>query len=219
MRQELARVEAEVALCRRCFGSEPRCPARFERPPGRGRVLVVGERPPRATLEAEARLGLSGADGTTRFLARLLAEAAIPPGEVMMGAAILCAPRDRELERIVPVPQRIRECSAHVRELVRAVQPRLILPLGAAALRALRAAFPEHTPLARVRFPSGVGRTVVAGGVFFHPLYHPSSRARHARPEREQLRDWRRVGALWAWIASGEAGPVPAEISGSGIGS
>lgn len=208
MRQELARVEADVALCRRCFGAEPRCPARFARPPGRGRVLVLGERPPRAGLESETRLGLSGSDGTTRFLARLVEAAGIPRGEVVVGAAILCAPRERELDRLVPVPARIRECSAHVRELVRACQPRLILPLGAAALRSVRAAFPEQAALARLRFPSAVGRTAVAGAVFFHPLYHPSARARVARPEEEQLRDWKRVGELWAWIAAGEAGPA-----------
>jgi uracil-DNA glycosylase family 4 len=213
VRQELARVEAEVALCRRCFGNEPRCPARLERPPGRARVLVLGERPPRATLEAEQRLGLSGTDATTRFLARLVKAAGIPRGEVILGAAMLCAPRDREVERLVPVPVRIRECAGHVRELVRAVQPRMIVPLGAAALRSLRAAFPEQAPLVRLRFPSAVGRTVVAGAVFFHPLYHPSGRARLARPEAEQLRDWKRVGALWEWIAGGETGPAP----GSGV--
>ena len=173
---------------------------------------MIGERPSRAALEAEARLGLSGTDASSRFLARLVKEAEIPRGEVILGAAMLCAPRDRELERLVPVPVRIRECAGHVRELVRAVQPRLIIPLGAAALRSVRTAFPEQAPLARMRFPSAVGRTVVAGAVFFHALYHPSGRARLARPEAEQLRDWRRVGELWAWIAAGEAGPAPADL-------
>jgi len=209
VRQQLARVEAEVALCRRCFGNEPRCPVRLERPPGRARVLVLGERPPRATLDAEGRLGLSATDATTRFLAELVKAAGIPRGEVILGAATLCAPRDREVERLVPLPVRIRECSGHVRELARAVQPRLIVPLGAAALRSVRAAFPEQAPLARLRFPSAVGRTVVAGAVFFHPLYHPSGRARLARPPDQQHRDWHRVGMLWEWIASGEAGPAP----------
>jgi uracil-DNA glycosylase family 4 len=179
-------------------------------------VLVLGERPPRAVLEQERRLGLSAPDATTRFLAELVNAAGIPRGEVILGAALLCAARDRDVDRLVPLTVKIRECSGHVRELVRAVQPRLVVPLGAAALRSLKAAFPEQAPLARLRFPSAVGRTAVAGAVFFHPLYHPSGRARLARPPEQQVRDWKRVGTLWEWIASGETGRAPGDSPSGG---
>lgn len=198
-------METDVALCRRCFGSEPRWTARLERPQGRGRVLVLGERPPAVVLEDGTRLGLGSGDPTSRFLRALVAEAAIPPGEVVVGAAVLCRPRSRELEAAVPSSLCLRRCAVHVRELVRAVGPRLIVPLGASALRSVRSAFPERRELAGMRFPRSVGRTNVAMATFFHPLYHVSARARRTRSAERQREDWRALGKLWSWIAAGES--------------
>jgi uracil-DNA glycosylase family 4 len=209
VRQEVARVEAEVALCVRCYGSEPRWPVRFERPEGRGRVLLLGERPPREMLAAEERLGLDCRGATTRFLRGLVRESGIPEAEVFVGAALLCRPRLQTLEAAVPRRVCLFECSAHVRELIRAVRPRLVVPLGAAALHSVTLAFPEERALAGLRFPDSVGRTVAAGGAYIHPLYHASARARVTRPEREQTADWRALGRLWSWIAAGEEGPAP----------
>ena len=209
MRQEVARVESEIALCVRCYGAEPRWPARLERPEGRGRVLVLCERPPREMLAAEERLGLESRDASTRFLRVLVRESRIPEGELFVGAAILCRPQSLALEAAVPRRVCLFECSVHVRELVRAAQPRLVVPLGAAALRSITLAFPEQRPLAQLRFPDAVGRTVVAGATYFHPLYHFSARARVTRPEAAQMEDWRRLGRLWEWIAAGEGGLRP----------
>jgi uracil-DNA glycosylase len=209
VRQEVARVEAEIALCVRCYGAEPRWPVRLERPQGRGRVLLLGERPPREMLAAEERLGLDGRDATTRYLRGLLSESGIPEGEVFVAAALLCRPRSLALEAAIPRRVCLFECSAHVRELVRAAQPRLVVPLGAAALHSVTLAFPEERALAAMRFPDSVGRTVAAGGAYFHPLYHVSARARVTRPEAEQAADWRTLGRLWTWIAAGEEGAPP----------
>jgi uracil-DNA glycosylase family 4 len=207
VRQEVARVEAEIALCVRCYGAEPRWPVRLERPAGRGRVLILGERPPRETLVAEERLGLSGRDASTRMLRELVREAGIPESELFVGAALLCRPQSRALEAAVPRRVCLFECSAHVRELVRAAQPRLVVPLGAAAVRSVALAFPEQRPLAELRFPGSVGQTVVAGATYFHPLYHVSARARVTRPEAVQRQDWRALGRLWEWIAASDGDP------------
>jgi uracil-DNA glycosylase len=209
MRRELARLESEIALCERCYGSETRLPARFCRPRHPRRVLLLAERPPREILSSGTRLGPDNEDRATVFLRALLAEAGIPLDAVVVGAASLCRPVSREVEAVVPPSVCVRECAPWVRDLVAAIEPRLIVTLGGRALRGLRWAFRDRPEIRALRFPEDVGATVRAGGTWVHPLYHTTVRARVRRPEREQRLDWRAVGRLWQWIEGGERGSRP----------
>ncbi len=209
MRAELARLESEIALCERCYGPEPRLPARFGRPRRRGRVLVLGERPTRDALASDQRLGLGHEDAGTLFLRSLLKDAGIPRDEVAIGAANLCRPVSPAIEAAVPTSVCTKECSVWLRQLVEAIEPRLIVTLGGRALGALRWAFRDSEDIRGLRFPQDIGRTVCAGGTYVHPLYHTTIRARVTRPEPDQRLDWRALGRLWQWIENGERGSKP----------
>ena len=200
MRQELCGLEADVALCERCFGPERRMPVRYERPPCSARVLLLGERPPRSVLQAEQRLGLATEDPGTRFLRERLRDAGIPEDIVVLGAAVMCRPASRRLESAVGAGVCVKECAVHVRELVRLVTPRLVIPLGKAALRSLRWAFPEEAELDALRFPESVGSTLRLTRFHVHPLYHVTPRARLRRPEAQQRRDWESLGRSWSTL-------------------
>lgn len=204
MRQELAGLESAVALCERCFGPERRLTVRYARPPLPARVLVLGERPPRAVLAAEERLGPDTEDPGTRFLAERLRDAGIPAEVVLLGAAVMCRPASRRLEAAVGPGTCLRECAGHVRELIRLAAPRLVIPLGKAALRSLRYAYPEEEALAALRFPESVGITHRAMAFHVHPLYHVTPRARLSRPEPEQRRDWLGAGRAWRRVLEEE---------------
>ena len=201
MRQELCGLESAVALCERCFGPERRMAVRFERPPGPVRVLLLGERPPRAVLQSEERLGLHNDDPGTRFLRERLRDAGIPADAVVLGAAVMCRPASRRLESAVGAGVCVKECAGHVRELVRVVEPQLVVPLGKSALRSLRWAFPEEEELSSLRFPESVGATVRLSRFRVHPLYHVTPRARLCRPDAQQRRDWESLGRAWTELA------------------
>jgi len=211
LRKELACLEAEIALCQRCYGDSPRWPVRFDRPESLPRVLILGERPSRKMLEHEERLTIDSADPATRFLRELLQEAQIHPEEILLGAACLCRSTSRDLDATIPTPVCVSECAAHVRELVRLAGPRLIISLGGEAARSLKAAFPAEPNIQGFRFPAAVGRTIRAGGVLLRIAYQTTSRARVARNEQEQRSDWQSIGKLWAWLKEGENGPPPGE--------
>ena len=212
MNRELARFEVALALCERCYGPEPRHPVRFERGPSARRLLVLGERPPRAGLEAQERLGLDATDAGTVFLRQMIRIADIPPEDVLLATSTMCRPVSRELERAVPASACLRECAAHVRELLGITRPRLLVLLGATAVRSMRAAFPADRAIRTLRFPASVGVSVPAGGTWIHPLYHTTHRARVSRPADVQRRDWREVGRLYQWIAGGERGRGPRSV-------
>jgi uracil-DNA glycosylase len=202
VRQELAALEAAIAMCERCYGPERRHVVRFARPAGPPRVLVLVERPPRSLLARGERLGPENADPGTRFLRELLGEAGIPVDTVVIGAAVMCRAASRTLESAVPSGECLRECTDHVRELIRLVAPRLILPLGRSALRSLRRALADHAEAEQLRFPESVGRSLAIGGLWVHPLYHVTLRARVTRPEERQRGDWRAAGRLWETLES-----------------
>lgn len=204
MRQELAGLEAQVALCERCYGPERRHAVRFARPAEPPRLLILGERPPRSLLARGERLGISNGDPGTVFLRELLREAGIPEDGVLVGAAVMCRAAARTLESAVPSGVCLKECSDHVRELLRLAEPRLVVPLGRTALRALRRALGEHPEAEGLRFPESVGHSLRIGGHWVHPVYHVTLRARVTRPEARQRRDWREVGKLWQWLAREE---------------
>jgi len=210
VKQELSALEAAVALCERCYGPERRYPVRLARPAGTPAVLVLVERPPRSVLARGERLGLENPDPGTRFLDRLLREAGIPGHAVVVGSAVMCRAASRALEAAVPAGECLRECTDHVRELVRLTAPRLILPLGRSALRSLRRALAEHEAADGLRFPESVGRPLRVGPLWVLPLYHVTLRARVTRNEEEQRKDWRIAGRLWRSI-----GPEAEPRSGS----
>jgi uracil-DNA glycosylase len=197
VRQELAKLEADLALCERCFGPERRLVLRFGRPVDAPRVLLLTERPPRSVLTGEMRLALDNPDPGARFLAEVVDHAGIPRDHVLFAAAVMCRPASRRLEGAVGCGVCLRECAVHVRELVRLVAPRLVVPLGKSALRSLRFAFPERPEIEALHFPESVGRTTASGDVAVHPLYHVTPRARLRRRADQQMQDWRRLGDVW----------------------
>lgn len=208
VRQELACLESQLAVCERCYGPERRYPVRFERPANRPRVLVLLERPSRSALGRGGRIGFEQPDAAISFLREMLTVAAIPIESVLLGAVVLCRPSSRSLEAAVPAATCLRECAGHVRELIRLSEPELVLPLGRAALRSLRRVWPDEPGAQGLRFPESVGHPVAIGPHWVHPVYHVTRRARVTRTEPQQREDWAAVGRLWEWVASG-AGSVP----------
>jgi uracil-DNA glycosylase family 4 len=207
VRQEIAKLEADLALCERCFGPERRFALRLRRPLVAPRVLLLAERPPRSLLSRETRLGLDNQDPSARFLAAVVAEAGIPEDDVLFAAAVMCRPASRRLEAAAGGAC-LEQCAVHVRELVRVVEPALIVPLGKAALRSLRFSFPDRPEIADLRFPESVGRTTISDRFAVHPLYHVTPRARLRRREEQQREDWRGLGRVYRDL------PRPAATSG-----
>ncbi len=184
----LDRVIAVVQACRRCATMD-----------GRRRVLSAanGRVGARALFVAEApgRLGgertgipLSG-DQTGRNFRRLLAASGLTDDEVFITNAVLCNPR-RDRKNRPPAAWELANCRSHLAETIEAVDPPLVVALGAVALRALDAIAPHSATLRAVGTPVAWGRRTLV------PLYHPGPRAQLHRSFAQQWEDFARVGAL-----------------------
>lgn len=177
---------AEVAACHRC-------PAMA----GRRRVLSAlngrSGAPVMFVAEAPGRRGadrtgvpLSGDRSGARFEA-LLAAAGWTRADVFVSNAVLCNPRTPDGRRNRPPDgAELSACAEHLRRQLEVIDPLVVAPLGAVALRALGAIAPHGLALR-----DAAGRPTAWHGRWLFPLYHPADRALVHRPLPDQRADIR----------------------------
>ncbi|MGZ3715898.1 MAG: uracil-DNA glycosylase [Ktedonobacterales bacterium] len=153
------------------------------------RVLVIAEAPGRLGADTSG-IPLYG-DQTGRNLERLLQAAGLTREHIFITNAVLCNPRGVAGNNAPPSAQEVRNCSPHLRQTVDLLQPRYIVTLGTAALRALHLIAPHDVILTR-----DIGKVIPWNGRLLIPLYHPGPRACIHRPLTQQEEDYRELGAL-----------------------
>lgn len=179
----------DVAPCRVCpsIGGTP--VLGWANGPVPARVMFVGEAPGRL---GAARTGVPFVgDQSARNLARLLAAAGWSREQVFITNAVLCHPADGAGRNRTPKANEIRQCSGWLARQIAAVDPLVVVALGAVALRALDLIEPHG---ARLR--ADVGNPRPWSGRWLVPLYHPSARAAIHRSIGEQEDDFRRLRAF-----------------------
>lgn len=181
---------ARNALCRRCGamgeGLHALSPTNGPVPAA---AMFVAEAPGRLGA-ALTGVPLTGDAAGRRFEA-LLAAARLRREEVFVTNAVLCNPLDGGGRNRPPRAREVANCNDWLLAQISLVRPRLLVTLGAVALRALYQI--ERHPYTLPR-DVGVprpwrGRTLVA-------LYHPGARSAVHRPWREQVADFRALGRL-----------------------
>lgn len=171
------------ARCDHCPGTAPGSGV-----PGAGpanaRFFFVGEAPGRL---GAGRTGVPflGDEAGRRF-ERLLATTGLTRSDVYVTNAVRCLPLDSAGRNRRPRPTEIAACAPWLAREIAAVDPTVVVALGAVALRALASIEPHSLALAAdvaTRNPWH-GRTLIA-------LYHPGARAALHRPWPLQVEDWK----------------------------
>lgn len=149
--------------------------------------MFVGEAPGRF---GAGRTGVpfSGDTAGARF-EHLLAEAGLDRQAVFITNAVLCLPLDSAGRNRTPRIAEIRNCSCWLEDTIRAVNPALVVAMGAVAMRAVQAFEPTPLTLSNVGQPP----------LHWHDrllavVYHPGARSQVHRPWARQLEDWRELG-------------------------
>ncbi len=143
-------------------------------------VVFVGEAPGREEdLRGLPFVGRAGArlDGA-------IAALALPPGAVGILNVVKCHPPGNRLSRAS-----VAACRPFLDRQLALLRPRLLVPLGAHALRALD---PRAPPIS-----ASAGALRMAGSQRLFPLIHPAAAFRSRRYARRWARD---VGRLGRWL-------------------
>ena len=156
-------------------------PPERRRVPGHGAVepvlAFVGEAPGRFGGDRTG-VPFSG-DRSGQFLRELIAELGLDvERDVYITNVVKCNPRDERGNNRAPSPDEVAACRPHLEAELRLQRPRLVVPLGGLACKALL-----HRPLRDVR-----STLIQQDGLSFFPLYHPSYAVSYGYP-RERYRE------------------------------
>jgi uracil-DNA glycosylase len=185
-----AALVARAQACRLCPRMEGR---RRVLGPGNGpldtRVLFVAEAPGRLGGD---RTGVPlVSDQSGRNFTRLLEGIGWRREDVFVSNAVLCNPRDAGGRNDTPTSAEMRNCSAHLRDLLDLLDPPYVVALGRTALSALALIAPHQADLRR-----HVATPLPWAGRILVPLYHPGPRAQLHRTFAQQQEDFARLRAL-----------------------
>jgi DNA polymerase len=179
---ELAALKAGIRRCTRC-AALVRCRSCVV--PGDGdapaRVAFVGIAPGRRGGD---RTGIPfRGDRSGDLLRRMIARAGLK--NVFITNLVRCNPRDARGRNRDPAAREIANCREHLERELEIVRPRIIVCLGRLAWRELAGRGTAFSP--------GLADFPVRGDAIVYPLYHPAYVNRGAYPERDYLRDFRRL--------------------------
>ena len=198
-----AALVARAQACRLCPRMEGR---RRVLGPGNGpldtRVLFVAEAPGRLGGD---RTGVPlVSDQSGRNFGRLLGGIGWRRDDVFVSNAVLCNPRDARGRNDTPTSAEMRNCSAHLRDLLDILDPPYVVTLGRAALSALALIAPHQVDLRR-----HVATPLPWAGRILVPLYHPGPRAQVHRTFAQQQEDFAQLRTLIRTVRWPACGGTP----------
>jgi len=159
------------------------------------RVLGLGCGPLSASLvfigEAPGRLGADGShlpfhgDKSGHNFEALIEQVGISRYQVFVTNSVLCNPKDETGNNATPSALEISNCAPFLREQLEILNPKIVVSLGAVALKACSLISPHNLTLKTAVRTSNdwFGRKLI-------PVYHPGQRAMVHRSFANQLADY-----------------------------
>jgi uracil-DNA glycosylase family 4 len=187
-RSLFASIALEAAACRLCPAMcERRAVLSHRNGEVGARVMFIGEAPGRQGGD-RTRVPFSG-DQSGRNFQRFIASIGLKRADIFITNAVLCNPRRESGANRQPTRKEIINCSDFLRRQIEAIDPRVVVTLGAVSLDALRRI--EYHDLF---LKEAAGHVYEWSGRLLVPVYHPSPQvlASHRR-EDAQLRDYKAI--------------------------
>lgn len=154
----LAEIAARVAVCQKCVLGK----TRKNTVPGQGTahpdIMFVGEGPG----EDEDRQGLAFVGRAGQLLTRMIIRMGLTRDQVFIANIVKCRPPGNR----TPMPDEMAACLPYLREQVAELKPKVIVCLGATAVKGL---LNNHTGITKLR-----GHWQMYEGVDVMPTFHPS---------------------------------------------
>ncbi len=151
-------------------------------------IMLIGEAPGRFGA-GQSGVPFSG-DESGRRLDRLIAAAGWERSRLFITNAVLCNPLDDTGRNRPPRQSEISSCRSWLTAQIELIDPRLVVALGAVALKSLGSIEPHN------RVVRDSARAPVAWhGRHLAGVYHPGARAAVHRPFDLQLEDFRQIGS------------------------
>lgn len=146
-------------------------------------ILVIGEAPGRLGADA-SELPFHGDKAGHNFEA-LIELAGLSRKDLFITNAALCNPKDASGNNSTPTDTEIKACSGFLREQIDLVNPKIVVTLGAVALKAV-----SYIEAHGLTLKEGIRTSRSWFGRELVPLYHPGQRAMIHRSFANQAADY-----------------------------
>jgi len=173
----LAQISVRIAQCRQCT----LCEARTNTVPGQGNpspdIAFVGEGP--GADEDQQGLAFVGRAG--KLLTKMIEAMGLTRDEVWIGNIVKCRPPENR----VPLPDEMEACLPYLKEQLALLQPKVIVCLGATAVKGL---LDTKTGITKLR-----GNWKSFEGIDVMPTFHPAYLLRNPPVKKEAWEDLKEV--------------------------
>ena len=174
---QLERIAADVARCTKCSLHK----TRTRTVPGQGNsrpdILFIGEAP--GADEDQQGLAFVGAAG--QLLTKMIRAMGLTREEVFIANILKCRPPNNR----PPLPDEMATCMPYLKEQIQALKPKVIVALGATAVKGL---LQLETGITRLR-----GHWHTFEGIDLMPTFHPAYLLRNPPAKKEAWADLQAV--------------------------
>jgi len=178
---ELKRLRGEIGDCTRCKLHAGRTNLVFGEGNPKADLMFVGEAPGRdEDIKGEPFVGRAG-----KLLTKIIEAIGLDRNDVYIANVIKCRPPQNRN----PEPDEVETCEPFLFSQIDAIQPRVIVALGAFAVRTLLR--DDKTPISKLR-----GRQYSYRGTTLIPTFHPAYLLRSPDKKRYVWEDMRQVRAI-----------------------
>ena len=173
----LAAAAEQIAACTKCSLHETRTKA----VPGQGssnpEIMFIGEAPG----ADEDRQGLAFVGRAGQLLTKMIQAMGFTRDEVFIGNILKCRPPGNR----TPMPDEMETCMPYLKEQIRLLKPKVIIALGATAVKGL---LDVRTGITKLR-----GTWLAFEGIDLMPTYHPAYLLRNPSAKKDVWEDLKEV--------------------------
>ena len=173
----LAEIAGRIAACKRC----PLHQSRTRTVPGQGstspEILFIGEGPG----ADEDRQGLAFVGRAGQLLTKIIEAMGFTRDQVFIGNIVKCRPPENR----TPLPEEMQACLTYLREQIALLKPKVIVAMGATAVKGL---LDVQAGITRLR-----GQWMSYEGIDLMPTFHPAYLLRNPAGKREVWEDMKAV--------------------------
>jgi len=181
-------LQAEAQLCVACRLARDRTRVVFGNGNPRAMLALVGEAPGRdEDLSGIPFVGRAG-----QLLDRILSSVGFDREEVFVTNTVMCRPPENR----PPTPDEMLACRPFLEGKLKLVAPKMVVALGAAALKDLTD--DPKASITRLR-----GRRLLVGGRYLYPTFHPAALLRDPSKKRPVWEDFKRIRRDFDRLAAG----------------
>ena len=158
--------------------------------PGKNIVLMfINERPGRVGPGQNDLISFENPDPTAHRFKRLFETLCIDKKSIFITNACIYYPLRKNYKDTQPTTGEINFSAPILKDQIKRVNPKILVPLGNTAIRTLKKVFPESS-IRKFRLKINVGDQITDIKPYIFPLYHTSNRAAITRNEKDQKKDW-----------------------------